>query len=97
MRTQKTEIYKDGKLIESIESPILPPPTITPAQCRVMLHRLELLKEVEGLIAKDAELSIWWEYSLSIERENEHVLNLASKLKWESEQLDDFFIDASQI
>jgi hypothetical protein len=73
------------------------PHSITPAQCRVMLASLELLDTVESLIATVPLASIWWEYALEIRRDNQYVEMIGQALGWDTEQIDDFFIDASQI
>jgi hypothetical protein len=87
----------NNNVISVQEIPIPTPETITPAQCRVMLATLELLDTVEGLIATVPLASIWWEYALEIRRDNQYVEMIGQALGWDTEQIDDFFIDASQI
>ena len=73
------------------------PQTITPAQVRVALAQLQLLETVEQLISTVPLAFIWWEYALEIRRDNQYVEMIGAELGWDSNQIDQFFIQASVI
>jgi len=68
------------------------PQTITPRQARLALLQATLLDEVELLIANDRAMQIWWEYSLEIDRNNEHIITMSTALGLTESQLDDLLI-----
>ena len=88
--------YIDGKFIKFIP-PIEVPQTITPLQSKLQLRELGLLDEVDTLVATDRKVQLYWEYALTIERNNEILLSMATQLGLTSEQLDDMFIQASKL
>ena len=71
------------------------PQSITPTQARIILHRNGLLDAAEEAIKLDKEFEIYWEYSLSIERNNQTLLSMANHLGLSEEMLDNMFIEAS--
>lgn len=75
------------------------PQSITPTQGRIQLKRLGLLAQVNTMVenATDEALQIYWEYSLSWDRYNSYIIDLANLLGMSEEDLDNFFIQASQI
>lgn len=75
------------------------PSTITPTQGRIQLKRLGLLAQVNTMVenATDEALQIYWEYALSWDRYNSYIIDLANLLGMSEEDLDNFFIQASQI
>lgn len=70
---------------------------LTPRQARLILLQNELLDEIETMLASDKAMQIWWEYSLEIIRDSEHIINAANALGLTSEQLDQMFIDGSKL
>jgi hypothetical protein len=75
------------------------PFSITPAQGRMMLLQMGLLSTVKASIeySTDEALLIFWEYSLSWNRDNIHIAAMAAMLEMSEDQTDDFFIDAKKI
>lgn len=75
------------------------PFSITPAQGRMMLLQMGLLAQVKLLLesSTDEALKIFWEYSGSWDRDNEHVSTMAGMQGMSEEQTDDFFIEAKKI
>lgn len=75
------------------------PASITPTQGRIQLKRMGLLDQVNQMIEGSADdaLQIYWEYALSWDRENSYISSLANILGMSDTDLDDFFIQASQI
>ena len=71
--------------------------TITPRQARLILLQNGLLDDIEAIVATDRAMSIWWEYSLDIHRDNEHIINAGKALGLTEEQLDEMFIKGSKI
>jgi hypothetical protein len=88
-----------AKTTEELEAErkALVPRTITPRQARLALLQATLLDEVEAMVAADKSMSIWWEYSLEIERNSEHIINAGLALGLSEEQLDNLFIEGSKL
>ena len=88
--------YIDGKFIKFIP-PIEVIQSITPLQAKLQLFELGLLDEVDTLVSTDRKVQLYWEYALTIERNNEILLSMATQLGLTNEQLDDMFIQASKL
>jgi hypothetical protein len=75
------------------------PFSITPAQGRMMLLQMGLLSTVKASIeySNNEALLIFWEYSLSWDRDNIHIAAMSAMLEMSEDQTDDFFIDAKKI
>jgi len=75
------------------------PFSITPAQGRMMLLQMGLLAAVKEAVENsiDGTLRIFWEYSLSWDRDNIHIAVMAGMLDMSEEQTDTFFTEASKI
>lgn len=73
------------------------PSSITPLQAKLQLLEMELLDEVDTLVANDRKVKLYWEYALVIERNNEVLLSMAEMLNLSPEELDDMFIKASKL
>jgi len=73
------------------------PQSITPRQARLILLQYGLLDDIEAMVATDKAMEIWWEYSLEILRDNEHIKTAAIALNITDEQLDQMFIDGSKL
>ena len=90
----------EGVIEEYIHIPIQTvevPSSVTPRQARLALLQVTLLDEVELLLANDKAMQIWWEYSLEINRNDEHIATMGLALGLSSLQLDDLFILASTL
>lgn len=72
---------------------------ITPRQARLHLSRLGLLTDIETFLQGqgDAEALIEWEYATAVERGSAWVTAVQAQMSWTDEQLDQMFIDASEI
>jgi hypothetical protein len=75
------------------------PLSITPTQGRMILLQMGLLAAVKEAVenSTDDALAIFWEYSLSWDRENIHIAAMAGMLGMTEEQTDNFFIQAKKI
>jgi len=73
------------------------PTMLTPRQCRLQLLAIGLLDEVETLLIGNKAMQIWWEYSLDIQRNHEHIIAMGSALGLTELQLDDLFIDGAKL
>lgn len=74
------------------------PKSITPRQCRLILYQQGLLPTVEAMIQSSTEdVRITWEYALEFRRDDPLLTQLAANLGLTSQQIDEFFIAASQI
>lgn len=81
---------------EDINPPV--PYEITSRQVRLFLLQQNLLADVEAIIQNESqEVKIQWEYSTSFQRNNPLLIDLATRLNISSEDLDQFFIQASKI
>jgi hypothetical protein len=94
--------YAPGELeaIAAAEAAALIPKSITPRQCRLILHSQGLLATIETLIAEQDEATkIAWEYASEFRRNDPLLLSLAAhpSLDLTSEQIDAFFIAAAQL
>lgn len=75
------------------------PQTLTPIQFRLQLNKQKLRPKVETMIAEssDFDLKDWWEYSTEYKRDNPILIAFAKELELSDEDVDNFFIAASQI
>ena len=75
------------------------PFTITPTQGRIRLKQMNLLEQVVLLVenSADEELQIYWEYALSWDRDNTFVRQMALELGMSEDDLDNFYLTASQL
>lgn len=81
-----------------VVSTVPPPRSITPRQCRLILMSQGLLPTVEAMIAQQDEATrITWEYALEFRRDDPLLTQLAANLNLTNEQIDQFFIAASQL
>lgn len=82
------------------EPPPSVPASITPRQCRLLLHQQGLLSQVEVMVASSTEdVRITWEYALEFRRDdpilNVFAANLVPPLT--DKQIDQFFIEAAKL
>ena len=75
----------------------LKPKVLTPRQARLILLQYELLDDIEELVKTNKPISIWWEYSLDIQRNDERLLEFAEIAGITSEQLDIMFLEGSTL
>ena len=72
--------------------------SITPRQIRLQLITLGLRQQVEDWVATQSLATRdWWEFSLSIDRDNQMLIDAATHFGLTSEQLDQLFIEASKL
>lgn len=101
--TQFTGLEDGNWVIQTIDPATLPPTvpaSITPRQCRLVLMQQGLLPQIEEMIAQSTDdVKITWEYALEFRRDdpllNQFAANVTPPLT--SEQIDQFFIAASQL
>lgn len=90
------ETFTDPTPPEPAPTPV--PASITPRQCRLILAQQGLLDAVEEMIAQSTQdVRITWEYALEFRRDDPLLAQLAGELGLTSEQIDQFFIVASQL
>jgi len=98
----KVPTYENGrwvlkKMVEAYTKPKYVPTVLTPRQARLALLGVGLLDEVETLLANDKAMQIWWEYSLDIQRNHEHIVTMAGALGLTEVQLDELFIEGAKL
>ena len=96
----RLEPYTDDETIELIvaqRKEELKPKVLTPRQARLILLQYELLDDIEELIKNNRDISIWWEYSLDIQRNDERLLEFATIAGITPEQLDLMFLEGSKL
>lgn len=69
----------------------------SPAQMRLALHRMGLLKTVQAIASADAEASIVWEYATQIVRRSPFIDALGGANGFTPAQIDDIFRQAMQV
>ena len=99
------DIYSVGREVfeaaKDVAEPYIPPTpeeilaaeraamVCTPAQMRLVLHRMGLLAQVQAIAEADPEASIVWEYATQIVRTSPLIEALATNFT--PEQIDDIF------
>lgn len=74
------------------------PASVTPRQVRLLLLSQNLLSQVEAIIAaSDEPTKITWQYASEFRRDDPLLTALAQQLGLTNEQVDQFFIAASQL
>lgn len=75
------------------------PQSITTTQGRIALKLMGILDQVNTMIenSNDESLKIYWEYSLSWDRQNSYISSMGNLLGMSEQDLDNFFIEASNI
>lgn len=95
-----TDLTEHQALIALVESRIVPympeptpiPASISPRQIRQALTRKGLRSAVEAAVAASSQdIKDWWEFSTVCERDNEHVISMATALGVTDAQLDDLW------
>ena len=75
----------------------LKPKVLTPRQARLILLQYELLDDIDEIVKTNRAISIWWEYSLDIQRDDERLLEFASIAGITDEMLDNMFLEGSKL
>jgi len=75
----------------------LVPKTITPLQAKLQLLDMELLDEVEAIVATDRRVALYWNEALEIRRDHPTLVQMATALGLTDTQLDGMFIEASKL
>ena len=70
---------------------------LTPRQARLILLQYELLDDIDEIVKTNRAISIWWEYSLDIQRYDERLLEFAAISGITPEQLDVMFLEGSKL
>lgn len=96
------EGLKNGNwVIRTVDPSTLPPPvpfSITPRQVRLLLLQQNLLADVEAMIMlQDEATKITWQYALEFRRDDPLLNQLATNLNLTQDQIDQFFIQASNL
>jgi hypothetical protein len=84
--------------IPNVTPEIVVPYSVSPRQVRLLLLQQNLLEDVETMIlAQPKEIQIAWEYALEFRRDDPLLNTLAANLNLTEQQLDEFFIAASNL
>ena len=91
--------YINGQLLPPtpVPTPEPVPPSITPRQARLKLLEVGLLDELEAIITTNSEWQIEWEYATEVKRDSPLIDAVASQAGLTNEQIDQMFIEASQL
>ena len=87
---------EDMELKKEYEESLIPK-TLTPRQARLILLQYELLDDIEEVAKANKVISIWWEYSLDIQRYDERLLKFSSIAGITDEMLDTLFNEGSKL
>ena len=72
--------------------------SVTPRQFRLQLISLGIRQQVEDWVAtQPLATKDWWEFSLSIDRNNQMLIDAATHFGLTNEQIDQMFIEASKL
>lgn len=102
-RIQKTVVFQDGIQIaveeQEIDVPV--PYHISARQMRLHLRSIGMLDQIPALLnalPDDLREDAWieWEYGTTIERDSRLLMQIAQSLGLSDEQIDEFFILASE-
>ena len=80
---------------EPLPEPI--PEVITMRQARLQLLEVELLDDVEALVALDRKSQIEWEYASEVYRESSLIESVKGALNLTDIQIDNMFVEASKL
>lgn len=74
------------------------PNRVTPRQARLALHAAGLLDQVEAAIAAgDKSTQLTWEYAVEFRRDDQLINSLGKQMGLTDEQIDNLFIEASNL
>lgn len=89
--TEEIEADKLAKYKASI------PDSITPRQARLKLLEADLLDNLDAVITTNRAWQIEWEYATEVKRDSPLIAAVATQAGLTSEQIDQMFIEASQL
>lgn len=92
--------FVNGEFVapEPLPAVVEVPNTITPRQIRFQLTVIGLRQQVEDWVAAQTiDIKDWWEFSTVFERNNQKLIDAAAIFGLTSEQIDQMFIEASQL
>lgn len=94
-------VFTDGAWVQAWNVfPAFVPQSITPRQCRLLLHQQGMLAQAEAMVtASTDDVKITWEYALEFRRDDPLLQQFAANFQppLTDEQLDHFFIAAAQL
>ena len=96
----RLEPYTDDETIDLIvaqRKEELKPKVLTPRQARLILLQYELLDDIDEIVKTNRAISIWWEYSLDIQRYDERLLEFATIAGITDDMLDTLFEEGSKL
>ena len=96
----RLEPYTDDETIELMvaqRKEELKTKVLTPRQARLILLQYELLDDIDEIVKTNRAISIWWEYSLDIQRDDERLLEFAAIAGITDEMLDTMFLEGSKL
>jgi len=73
------------------------PQSIKKWRGQVVLHRRDLLEQVEAIIVQSPEMNIIYKNVTDFERDNTLIAAIASVMGWDDAYIDEFFIEASKV
>jgi hypothetical protein len=73
------------------------PQSITPRQARLKLLEADLLDNLEAVITTNRAWQIEWEYATEVKRDSPLIDAVASEASLTSDQIDQMFIEASEL
>lgn len=86
------------RVVDPSTLPPVAPSSVSPRQVRLLLLQKNLLSDVESMIAQQDEATkITWQYAIEFNRNDPLLNQLATNLNLTQEQIDQFFIEASQL
>ena len=77
--------------------PVVIPQSISPRQARLKLLEADLLDNLEAVITTNRAWQIEWEYATEVKRDSPLIDAVASEAGLTSDQIDQMFIEASQL
>ena len=77
--------------------PVVIPQSISPRQARLKLLEADLLDNLEAVITTNRAWQIEWEYATEVKRDSPLIDAVASEAGLTSDQIDQMFIEASEL
>lgn len=99
----KTQLLSKEEVEELLNISMYIPQTITVRQAREQLIRIGLLSKVQSEIDKIIDITQreivqnYWEYSMDFKRDNDVLISLAYSLGLSDADIDNLFIEASNL
>jgi hypothetical protein len=95
---EQIDAYLARRALMAAERGTIIPKAISQRQLRLFLSRQDMLATVQDAIMQQGgELAIEWEYAQEIARDHPAIPEMAKLFNLTSEQVDQFFIAASQL